>query len=121
LTAEELFEVGDALLVLAGLSILLEEGMQTLEDARLPGGEELGFEVMLAAKVRLAGGAAQEFENDFGFELRGERTSLTTWHGKVSWLGPVFMLLVQRQGRTTIVAASGGCPVMRTNTPAVFS
>jgi len=34
-----------------------------------------------AAKVRLAGGAGQEFENKLGFELGGKGTSLTTWHG----------------------------------------
>jgi hypothetical protein len=101
LPSDELFELGDALLILGGLGIVLKERMQTLEGAGLPVGEELGFEIMLAAKVRLAGGAGQEFENDLGFELRGEGTSLTTWHGKVSWLGPVLMLLVQRQGRTT--------------------
>ena len=38
--------------------------MHAFEDAGLPVSEELRFEVVLAAKVRLAGAARQEFEND---------------------------------------------------------
>ncbi len=49
--------------------------METLEDGRLPTAEQLGMEVVFAAKLRLAGGAGQEVEDDLGFELVGEGTS----------------------------------------------
>jgi hypothetical protein len=59
---------------------------------------------MAPSLIRLSGGAGQEFKDELGFELGRKRTSLTTWHEEVSWLGPVFiMLLVQRQGRTTVI------------------
>jgi hypothetical protein len=84
------------------MCIVLEKGGKTTQDGGLPMGNELRFEVVLAAKIRLVGGAGQKLKDDFGLELGFKGTSLTTWHGNFSWLGPVFiMLLVQRQGRTT--------------------
>src|SRR5260370_31366977 len=102
--ADELLEVGDVALLGADLRILLEEGVQAFEDRGLPATEELGMEVVLAAEFGLAGLAAEEFKNDLGFELIGERTS-SAWHHKVSLAGPVYTrLLVQRQGRTTFLS-----------------
>jgi hypothetical protein len=84
------------------MGIVLEKGRKTIQDDGFPKGNELRFEVVLAAKIRRVGGAGQKFKDDFGLELGFKGTSLTTWHGNFSWLGPVFiMLLVQRQGRTT--------------------
>jgi hypothetical protein len=99
LTTDELFKFGDAELILVGLWIFLEEGVQTFESRGLPVAKQLWLEVMLAAKFRLAGGAGQEFENALSFEVSGKRTSLA-WHEKFSLRGPVYNgLLVQRKGR----------------------
>ena len=67
-------------------------------------GKKLGLEVVFAAKFRLASGAAEKFEDELSLELRRKDSSLTSRHLKVSWHGPVnVMLLVQRQGRTTLL------------------
>ena len=102
MAADELFEFGNAQLVLRRLAVVLEQRMQALQGGGLPMGKKLRFEIMFAAKLRLVGGAAEEFKNQVGLELGCKGPTLTTWHGNFSWQGPVFiMLLVQRQGRTT--------------------
>jgi hypothetical protein len=64
-----LFEFGDAnAFGLAG-ALGLEDGVQPFEDSGLPVGNEVGLEVVLAAELGLAGFAAQELQNDLGFEL----------------------------------------------------
>jgi hypothetical protein len=99
LLTDELFEFGDANVVLFGLRIILKEDRQAFQDVCLPMGEELGFEVVFAAELRLAGGAGQHFKDELGFELSGKRTS-GAGHGIVSLRCPVYLkVLVQRKGR----------------------
>jgi hypothetical protein len=81
LLADELFELGDAKLKHAGLIVFLEEGVHAIEDGCLPVVEELGLDVVLAAKFRRNGVAGEELKNDLGFEVSGKRTSGTR-HGK---------------------------------------
>jgi hypothetical protein len=69
LAAQELFQFGDAELVLRGSAVLLEEARQAVEDSGLPVGEELRLEVVFAAQIRLAGGAGQQFQDELRFEL----------------------------------------------------
>jgi len=72
LAADELFKLGNAGLVLADLRIFLEQRVQSYDDGCLPLTQKLGLEVMLATEFRLAGGAAQQIEDNLGFELGGE-------------------------------------------------
>src|SRR3981081_1849897 len=64
--------------------------MQALHGSRFPMGKELGLEIVLAAKLRLVGGAAEKFEDELGLELRRKDSSLTTRHwrspGRVQYL-----------------------------------
>jgi hypothetical protein len=80
LAADELFELGDPELILRSLAVILEERLQVLESGRFPMGKELGLEIVLAAKLRLAGGAAEKFEDELGLKLRRKDSSLTTRH-----------------------------------------
>ena len=79
--ADELFKLGDTKLKHAGLVVLLEERRQPLDDGGLPVIEELGLDVVLAAKFRRNGVAGEKLKNDLGFEVSGKRTSGTR-HGK---------------------------------------
>jgi hypothetical protein len=98
-----LFEFADADLILIVERIALEEGMQPIEDGGSPMSEELRLDVVLATEFSLADFAAQQFENEPSFEVGRER-STSAWHERFSWHGPVRVrLLVQRQGRTTIL------------------
>jgi len=81
LLADELLKLGDAKLKETGLVVLLEERGHAIEDGRLPMAEELGLDVVLAAKFRRSGVAGEELKDDLGFEVSGKRTSGTR-HGK---------------------------------------
>jgi hypothetical protein len=98
-----LLEVSDTELVLIAAFLGRKQLGKALEKDCLPVSDELGLEVVLAAEFSLTDGASQQIENDLRFELGAERTT-SAWHEKVSWQGPVKdRLLVQRQGRTTVV------------------
>jgi len=77
LLTDELFKFGDAKLKETGLVVLLEERVHAFEDGGLPVVEELGLDVVLAAKFRRNGVAGEELKNDLGFEVSGKRTSGT--------------------------------------------
>ena len=77
---EELFQVGDPELILRRLAVILEERMQALHGSRFPMCKELGLEIVLAAKLRLVGGAAEKFQDKLGLELGRKGPSLTTRH-----------------------------------------
>jgi hypothetical protein len=59
----------------------VEERVHAFEDGGLPVVEELGLDVVLAAKFRRDGVAGEKLKNDLGFEVSGKRTSGTR-HGK---------------------------------------
>jgi hypothetical protein len=101
LAADELFQLGDAHLLVVVLQLVPEQAGQAFEDGGFPVGEELGLELMLPADLGLAADAGQDLQDDLSFELPGERTTLA-WHGKVPLSRPVFlMVLVQFKGRTS--------------------
>ena len=101
MSTDELFEFGDADLVLIIAAIGLEKRMQAIQDGGLPMGEKLRLDVVLATEFCLANFAAQQFENEPSLEIGGKGPT-SAWHKKISWHGPVRVrLLVQRQGRTT--------------------
>jgi hypothetical protein len=101
LAANELFEFGDADLILIVEPFGLEDSRQAIEDGGFPMSEELGLDVVLATEFGLADFAAQQFENEPSFEVGGKGPT-SAWHERVSWHDPVRVrLLVQRQGRTT--------------------
>jgi hypothetical protein len=83
LATDKLFEFGNADLVLIAARIVLEERRQTLDDSSLPVSDELGLQVMLAAKFGLVGGAGQQLKDDLSFEFRRERSS-SARHEKIS-------------------------------------
>jgi hypothetical protein len=96
-----LFEFGDADEVGVVGTFGLKDGVEAVEDGGLPGGQQVGLEVVFAAEFGLAGLAAQELQNDLGLELSREG-STGTRHDRHSRPGPVKVrLLVQRQGRTS--------------------
>jgi hypothetical protein len=80
LAANELFELSDPELILRCLAVILEERLQAFDSGRFPMGKELGLEIVFAAKLRLAGGAAEKLEDELGLELRRKDSSLTTRH-----------------------------------------
>ena len=54
--------------------------MQAFQGGGFPKGKELGLEIMLTAKLRLVGGAAQELKDELGLELGSKGSTLTTRH-----------------------------------------
>ena len=85
-----MFEFGNAKLILRRLAVILEKRMQALQGGGFPMGKELRLEIVLAAKLRLVGGAAEKFKNELGLELGCKGPSLTTrpWNspGAVQYL-----------------------------------
>jgi hypothetical protein len=78
-----LFELGNAGLLGALLTVFLEETVKLFEDRGLPAGQQLGTELTLSADLRLIGDAGQKIEHGLCLELRRKRTS-GAWHGTVS-------------------------------------
>ena len=72
-------QFGDAVLVLAPLTLALEEAFQTFEGGVLPAGDEFGLELVLPGDFGLATPAREDFEDDLGFELGGEGSGACAW------------------------------------------
>jgi hypothetical protein len=60
LAPDELFELSDADMEQRGLIVHVEEHVHAFARSSLPVVEELRFDVVLAAKFRLAGGAGEK-------------------------------------------------------------
>jgi hypothetical protein len=73
-------QFGDAVLVLAPLTLALEEAFQTFEGGVLPASDEFGLELVLPGDFGLATPAREDFENDLGFELGGEGSASALGH-----------------------------------------
>ena len=67
---------------LAPLIVALEQALQAFEGDVLPAGDELGFQLVLPGDFGLAPQAGEDFEDDLGLELRGERPASAFRHGR---------------------------------------
>ena len=84
-----MFEFGDT------NTIGLEDSVQAIENSGLPVGNEIGFEIMLAAQFGLADFAAQILQHDLSLELgiaiRQFAKGQLTWFKRdrrIIWLDP---------------------------------
>jgi hypothetical protein len=74
--------------------------VKVFDDDGFPVGEELGFQVVLAAEYGLTDVAANELQNELGFELGGECPASARHDDSLVWCPVPVRLLVQIQGRS---------------------
>jgi hypothetical protein len=75
-----LLQCGEAVVFLGALLVGLEDEGEALQDGLLPGGEQVGTELVGAAQLRVGLLAAEQFEDHPGLELGREGASGTSRH-----------------------------------------